>query len=81
VNLGEFEFDVSGNRWQLQSFGIGTGDEVEEIRAVKVEILSNHGAQHTCVYRLRVHGIEVSETEEGTGADAEAGRSEGRELL
>lgn len=59
VDLGEFVFDMSDERRHLQSFVLKGGADVAEMRAVKVEILSNHGAPHTSLYRVRVHGTEV----------------------
>ena len=55
AELGEFMFDAEKEtRGHLQSFAVKSGGG--KLRAVKVEILSNHGAKNTCVYRVRVHG-------------------------
>eukprot|EP00177_Eucheuma_denticulatum_P005658 GFKZ01010300.1.p1 GENE.GFKZ01010300.1~~GFKZ01010300.1.p1 ORF type:complete len:477 (-),score=55.07 GFKZ01010300.1:3702-5132(-) len=56
VQLGEFVFEMEEGKRHLQTFLVeGKG----VMRAVRFEFLSNHGGQHTSVYRLRVHGKEV----------------------
>lgn len=73
TNLGQFVFDVvSENKRHLQTFSVAktmqdTNDAVI-LRAVRIEILSNYGANHTSIYRVRIHGVEdtsaiVDETE------------------
>lgn len=58
--LGEFVFEMGEGKRHLQSFVV---ERRGEMRAVKFEFLSNHGGKYTSVYRLRVHGKEVRETE------------------
>lgn len=60
VLLGEFVFEMGEGKRHLQSFVV---ERRGEMRAVKFEFLSNHGGRYTSVYRLRVHGKEVRETE------------------
>lgn len=63
IDLGQFVFDVVGtDKRHLQTFGVAktmqdTNDAVI-LRAVRIEILSNYGANHTSVYRIRIHGVE-----------------------
>lgn len=58
VQVGEFEFEVGEGKHHLQTFEVTRGVGIS--RAVRFEILSNHGGRHTAVYRLRVHGEEVN---------------------
>ena len=41
---------------QIQTFPVAmTTDAAKVVQYVMLEILSNHGAEWTCVYRFRVH--------------------------
>lgn len=53
--LGEFEY-VHGSE-QLQTFELVGGAKDETFNLVRIDILSNGGADYTCLYRVRVHGI------------------------
>lgn len=61
VLLGKVQFKIGENEndemKHIQSFKIGNED-LGLMRTVRFEFLSNHGAEYTCVYRLRVHGKE-----------------------
>jgi SUN domain-containing protein 1/2 len=56
--LGDFMYDVEGP--SMQTFEL-PADNVggELINMIRIQVLSNHGnPRHTCLYRLRVHGVE-----------------------
>lgn len=55
-HLGSFIYDIS-NIYPIQSFVIEKSS-FEKFQFVRFKFLSNHGhPEHTCVYRVRVHGI------------------------
>jgi len=54
--LGEFKYNASTGV-SHQSFKL---EDPHTTRIVRLEILSNHGADYTCVYRFRVHGTSAS---------------------
>nr|XP_029715544.1 SUN domain-containing protein 2-like [Aedes albopictus] len=51
--FGEFIFDVEEDF--LQSYNFSTRSS-SPYRFIKMVVLSNHGADYTCIYRIRVHG-------------------------
>lgn len=54
--LTEFAYDLEKSN--AQTFDIEVSD-AGLINMVRLDFLSNHGNhQHTCIYRLRVHGHE-----------------------
>mmetsp|Transcript_8951 Transcript_8951/g.26884 ORF Transcript_8951/g.26884 Transcript_8951/m.26884 type:complete len:837 (-) Transcript_8951:75-2585(-) len=58
--FGEIEYSINENDYHMQSFEVE--DEVrvpKAARAVRVEITDNHGGDYTCLYRFRVHGIDM----------------------
>jgi SUN domain-containing protein 1/2 len=57
IELGEFEYSLAGG--VVQTFTVTRA--AVPIRAVVLDIASNHGAKFTCLYRFRVHGIAQSE--------------------
>lgn len=59
THLGTFVYDIS-NIYPIQSFVIDKS-ATEKFQFVRFKFLSNHGhPEHTCVYRVRVHGIVES---------------------
>ncbi len=54
VILGEFEFEKDDA--PFRTFELGEAAYLEPISHVKLEFLTNHGSDFTCVYRVRVHG-------------------------
>ncbi|KAM5245668.1 sperm-associated antigen 4 protein [Ctenodactylus gundi] len=64
VFLGKFTFDVKKS--EIQTFHL-QNDPPTAFPKVKIQILSNWGhPRFTCLYRVRAHGIRISE-EEGDG--------------
>ncbi|KAK9124887.1 hypothetical protein Scep_013733 [Stephania cephalantha] len=53
--LGEFTYDLE--RSNAQTFELDSTDS-GIINMVRLDFASNHGAPHTCIYRIRVHGHE-----------------------
>ncbi|KAK9081748.1 hypothetical protein Syun_031194 [Stephania yunnanensis] len=53
--LGEFTYDLE--RSNAQTFELDSTDS-GIINMVRLDFTSNHGAPHTCIYRIRVHGHE-----------------------
>ncbi|MCL7037611.1 hypothetical protein MKW94_022620 [Papaver nudicaule] len=53
--LAEFVYDL--DRSNAQTFNVESGEK-RIINMVRFDFASNHGASHTCIYRLRVHGYE-----------------------
>ncbi|KAI3935906.1 hypothetical protein MKW92_033524 [Papaver armeniacum] len=63
--LAEFVYDL--DRSNAQTFNVESGEK-RIVNMVRFDFASNHGAPHTCIYRLRVHGHEpdsvaISESE------------------
>lgn len=64
IMLGEYIFDLHDDSARhLQTFNVQCSEKI--MRAVRVEILSNHGANYTAVYRIRVHGDEFVQALDG----------------
>ncbi|PAV77247.1 hypothetical protein WR25_17908 [Diploscapter pachys] len=55
--LGEFEYSLDGR--PLQFFYI-TKQPPYPVKIIEMEVISNYGADFTCLYRLRVHGKKYS---------------------
>ncbi|KAI3981971.1 hypothetical protein MKX01_018877 [Papaver californicum] len=51
--LSEFAYDL--DKSNAQTFKVESGEK-QIVNLVRFDFLSNHGASHTCIYRLRVHG-------------------------
>ncbi|CAM6046164.1 unnamed protein product [Sphagnum compactum] len=56
--LGDFMYDVEGP--SMQTFELPADNVGGELtNMIRIQVLSNHGnPRHTCLYRLRVHGVE-----------------------
>ncbi len=50
--LAQGAFDAAGGN-PVQTFGVGGAAPAGRVRFA---VLSNHGGEYTCLYRLRVHG-------------------------
>lgn len=61
--LGQFIYNMDGPS-NIQTFHLskdGLGDE--PINMVRLHVLSNYGSTlHTCIYRIRVHGVDPQGT-------------------
>jgi hypothetical protein len=57
IQLGEFEYTLAGGSSVVQTFAVARA--AVPIRAVVLDIESNHGAKFTCLYRFRVHGARA----------------------
>lgn len=55
IGLGSFRYDINKKR-PLQLFAVAKNATTQRIDSVRFEFLSNHGAENTCVYRIRVYG-------------------------
>mmetsp|Transcript_18376 Transcript_18376/g.73728 ORF Transcript_18376/g.73728 Transcript_18376/m.73728 type:complete len:719 (-) Transcript_18376:515-2671(-) len=58
--FGEIEYSISELDSHMQYFEVP--DELKVLlpsRAVRVQIMDNHGGDFTCLYRIRVHGVDV----------------------
>ncbi|KAI3986344.1 hypothetical protein MKX01_002189 [Papaver californicum] len=51
--LSEFAYDL--DKSNAQTFKMESGKK-QIVNTVRFDFFSNHGASHTCIYRLRVHG-------------------------
>ncbi|KAI3836676.1 hypothetical protein MKW92_040419 [Papaver armeniacum] len=51
--LSEFAYDL--DKSNAQTFKVESGEK-QVVNMVRFDFFSNHGASHTCIYRLRVHG-------------------------
>lgn len=62
IRLGVFEFDnrVYGDNVQAFSLPVRLADFGVHTHQVMVRVLTNWGSNHTCLYRLRLHGDEVT---------------------
>lgn len=58
IKLGTFEYSLDADASAVQTFAIAS-PPVDAVRAVVLQIESNHGAKFTCLYRFRVHGERV----------------------
>ncbi|KAL3787146.1 hypothetical protein ACHAWO_010704 [Cyclotella atomus] len=59
LELGSFQFDTAG-KFGLQRFSIPSsvnGAGVPKLKAISLAVDSNWGADFTCLYRFRVHGL------------------------
>jgi len=63
--IGQVEYDASDEATHVQAFALRVNQGQNEHYAQKfmVRVLSNHGSDHTCLYRVRLHGASVNRTE------------------
>jgi hypothetical protein len=57
--LGSFEYDSGHSRGKRprQTFAVVAGQSQRPVRAVRLEVMSNHGSSdYTCIYAIGVHG-------------------------
>ena len=55
--LAEFTYDLEKSN--AQTFNVLDPSGVGVVDTVRFDFVSNHGSpSHTCIYRLRVHGVE-----------------------
>uniref|UniRef100_A0A7I4F0I8 SUN domain-containing protein n=1 Tax=Physcomitrium patens TaxID=3218 RepID=A0A7I4F0I8_PHYPA len=61
--LGQFIYNSDGPS-NVQTFQLSKDDVGDEpINMVRLQVLSNHGSPlHTCIYRIRVHGVDPQAT-------------------
>lgn len=58
--FGELEYSIDDGEYHMQYFEISDEYKVQRpTRAVRIEIVSNHGDDFTCLYRIRVHGTDA----------------------
>jgi len=58
IKLGTFQYSLDVDASAVQTFAIAS-PPADAVRAVVLQIESNHGAKFTCLYRFRVHGERV----------------------
>jgi hypothetical protein len=60
--IGQAEYDASDKAVHVQAFALDVNQDQNRHHAQKyvIRVLSNHGSDHTCLYRVRLHGISVS---------------------
>lgn len=60
--IGQAEYDASDGAAHVQAFALDVNQDENRHHAQKfvIRVLSNHGADHTCLYRVRLHGISVN---------------------
>ncbi|XP_065078786.1 SUN domain-containing protein 2 [Ochlerotatus camptorhynchus] len=56
--FGNFEFDVLADFLETYNFTSMSSVAYQKLR---ISVLSNHGADYTCIYRVRVHGTLIRE--------------------
>ncbi|OAL54342.1 hypothetical protein IQ07DRAFT_265320 [Pyrenochaeta sp. DS3sAY3a] len=57
--MGRFRYDIHGDN-HVQTFDIGSVTELP-VRKTLLRVANNWGAEHTCLYRVRLHGDDAQE--------------------
>lgn len=55
-HLGTFRYDINNDHLPLQLFQIAKNVTNQRFQYLHFEFASNHGADNTCIYRIRVYG-------------------------
>ncbi|KAL5719406.1 hypothetical protein ACHQM5_012187 [Ranunculus cassubicifolius] len=55
--LTEFTYDLEKS--SAQTYNVDSSVNARPVNMIRFEFRNNHGASHTCIYRLRVHGQEL----------------------
>ncbi|KIX04431.1 uncharacterized protein Z518_05299 [Rhinocladiella mackenziei CBS 650.93] len=57
--IGQVEYDASPEATHVQAFQIGVNQYQHSYAAQSfvIRVLSNHGSDYTCLYRVRMHGV------------------------
>ncbi|KAK5060145.1 hypothetical protein LTR84_010029 [Exophiala bonariae] len=60
--IGQARYDASGEAPHVQTFTLDINQDQYRHHAQKfvVRVVSNHGSDHTCLYRVRLHGISMN---------------------
>lgn len=63
--IGQATYDASGEATHVQTFMLDVNQDQHRHHAQKfvVRVVSNHGSDHTCLYRVRLHGMPVNRLE------------------
>lgn len=63
--IGQAEYDASDEATHVQAFAleVNQGKNEHHAQNFMVRVLSNHGSDHTCLYRVRLHGVSVNKAE------------------
>lgn len=59
--IGELEYDTSAEAAHVQAFPLAVNQDqhLYAAQTFVVRVVSNHGADYTCMYRVRMHGVPV----------------------
>lgn len=59
--IGQMEYDASVHANHVQAFSLDVNQAglLHTAQHFLLRVISNHGADHTCLYRVRLHGVPV----------------------
>ncbi|EXJ84757.1 hypothetical protein A1O3_05429 [Capronia epimyces CBS 606.96] len=65
--IGELEYDASVEANHVQAFPLAVNQHrhLYAARSFVIRVMSNHGSDHTCLYRVRMHGVPAAEADRG----------------